>query len=212
MLVWALMLIQLSALAATFVVRVGVTVNGNPNNFSPETVTINPGDQVRWEWVSGSHPSVADDGTSFGAFNVTAANPTASRGPFNTLGTITYHCQPHSFQATPGGPWQGMIGRIVVTNAPLAALDSKTAAVGLSVYPNPSRGMVMVSLGQKPGQDYKLRLSNLIGREVRTVTLKPDFSGDAVPVNLSDLPSGIYFYSLLANDKVLTTKRLILQN
>lgn len=204
-----LLLASFTTYAATFVVQVGA-----PNGalrFSPETVTINPGDQVRWEWVSGGHPSVAEDGVAFAAFNVTANNP-ATRGPFNTLGTIRYRCLPHSFQTTTGGPWEGMVGRINVTNAPLATLDSKAAAVGLSVFPNPSKGLVTVTVNQKPGAEYKLRLSNIIGREVRTFTLRPDDTSKGMPLNLSDLPSGMYVYSVLLNDKVVATKRLVLQN
>lgn len=82
----------------------------------------------------------------------------------------------------------------------------------LSVYPNPARGLVMVSVTQKIGQDYKLRLSNILGREVRTMALQTTPGAMAMPVNLSDLPSGMYFYSLLVNEKVVSTKRLVLQN
>lgn len=82
----------------------------------------------------------------------------------------------------------------------------------LSVYPNPARGMVMVSLSQPPGPDYKFRLSNIIGREVRTLPLRPDLASTGIAMNLSDLPAGMYFYSLLVNDKVVSTKRLVLQN
>ncbi|WBA40416.1 T9SS type A sorting domain-containing protein [Hymenobacter canadensis] len=204
-----LLLASLTGYAATVVVQVGGADGSNV--FSPQNVTIRPGDQVRWEWVSGFHPSVADDGVSFAAFNV-SANAPATRGPFTALGTITYHCQPHAFQATPGGPWQGMVGSITVSNAPLATLDSKAAAIGLSLYPNPSKGMVMLTVNQKPGAEYKLRLSNIIGREVRTFTLRPEAATNGMPLNLSDLPAGMYVYSLLLHDKVVATKRLVLQN
>ena len=84
----------------------------------------------------------------------------------------------------------------------------------LSVYPNPAKGMVTVSLNQRIGlgQDYKLRLSNIIGREVRTTLLRPEDSVSSIAINLSDLPAGMYFYSLLLNDKIVSTKRLVLQN
>jgi hypothetical protein len=72
--------------------------------------------------------------------------------------------------------------------------------------------MVMVSLSQPPGPDYKLRLSNIIGREVRTLPLRPDLATTGIAMNLSDLPAGMYFYSLVVNDKVVSTKRLVLQN
>ncbi len=205
------MLASFSTYAATVVVRVGVTVGSDPNNFSPQNVIIRPGDEVRWEWVSGSHPSVADDGVSFAPFNA-GENAPATRGPFTALGTITYHCQPHSFQATAGGPWQGMVGSITVSNAPQASLNTKTAGVALDVYPNPSKGLVVVTLNQKVGPEYKLRLTNILGRELRSFALRPDASNTGMPLNLSDLPAGMYFYSLVLNDKVISTKRFVLQN
>ena len=100
------------------------------------------------------------------------------------------------------------------TGAPpaTAADNVRTMAPTLSLYPNPARGLVMVSVTQRAGQDYKLRLSNILGREVRTVALQSITGETSMPVNLSDLPAGMYFYSLLANDKVVSTKRLVLQN
>jgi len=89
-----------------------------------------------------------------------------------------------------------------------------TATPTLSIYPNPARGIVTVSVSQRIGlgQDYKLRLSNIIGREVRTTLLHPEDSVNSIAMNLSDLPAGMYFYSLLINDKIVSTKRLVLQN
>ncbi|UOQ72315.1 T9SS type A sorting domain-containing protein [Hymenobacter cellulosilyticus] len=69
----------------------------------------------------------------------------------------------------------------------------------------------MVSLVPKTGENYKLRFSNIIGREVRMISLKPEIEAEGMQINLSDLPAGVYFYSLLVNDKVVSTKRLILQ-
>ncbi|MGY2131487.1 T9SS type A sorting domain-containing protein [Hymenobacter sp. HD11105] len=92
------------------------------------------------------------------------------------------------------------------------AQDSRLNMPTLSVYPNPARGMVMVSLSQPPAPDSKLRLSNIIGREVRTLPLRPDLATSGIAMNLSDLPAGMYFYSLVVNDKVVSTKRLVLQN
>lgn len=201
-----LLLTSFTTYAATFVVRVGFP--SGQNQYSPQSIEINPGDKVRWEWVSGSHPTVADNGTAFPAFNVSAANP-VNEVTFTALGVITYHCQPHAFLVD--GVWRGMIGSINVRTGPLATLDSKAAAIGLDVFPNPSKGLVTVTVNQKPGAEYKLRLSNIIGREVRTFTLQPD-AAKGMPLNLSDLPAGMYVYSVLLNDKVIATKRLVLQN
>ncbi|SHI64693.1 Por secretion system C-terminal sorting domain-containing protein [Hymenobacter daecheongensis DSM 21074] len=201
------MLIQFSALAAT----VTITVGNNFYSSSPQIPTVRPGDIVRWQWQAGNHPTVADN-NEFAPFAMNSASTLNSITiPANAQpATVKYHCTAHAFFNTSTNAWEGMVGSFIIATA-TAADEAKPAAL-FSLYPNPSKGVVMVSLGQKAGQTYKLRLSNLIGREVRTVVLKPETNGAAVAVNLADLPAGIYFYSLLANDKLVTTKRLVLQN
>jgi myo-inositol-hexaphosphate 3-phosphohydrolase len=105
-----------------------------------------------------------------------------------------------------------MIGSITVSNTPQSTLSSKAAGIALSVYPNPSKGLVVVTLNQKVDSNYKLRLTNVLGREIRSFSLRTEASNTGMPLNLSDLPAGMYFYSLVQNDKVLSTKRFVLQN
>ena len=81
----------------------------------------------------------------------------------------------------------------------------------LSVFPNPTRGQVTVQMTGQPGQEYKFRLANVLGREVRLLPLRPELATTGFAVDLTGLPTGLYFYSLLVNDKVVSTKRLTLQ-
>lgn len=196
-----------SALAADVVVLVGP--NGT-NTYSPENVKIAPGDVVVFTWVSGVHPTVSDSSpTMWAPFTPSSSAPTF-RVANLPIGVHPYHCSIHAFQAGPGQPFQGMIGTITVGVASAAA-DARPTAT-LNVYPNPSRGQVTVQLNQKAGQDYKLRVSNIIGQDVRTIALKPELTAAGLPVDLSDLRAGVYFYSLLVEGKVVATKRLVLQN
>jgi hypothetical protein len=79
------------------------------------------------------------------------------------------------------------------------------------VFPNPSRGQLTVQAVGLTGQGYKFRLANVLGREVRLLAFRPEQASEALAVDLSGLPAGLYFYSLLVNDKILSTKRLTLQ-
>lgn len=81
----------------------------------------------------------------------------------------------------------------------------------LSAYPNPTRGVTTLSLTQVGSDNYKIRISNTIGKVVQTIELKDLDNATEIPLNLSHLPSGIYFYSLLINEKMVETKRLVLQ-
>ena len=95
---------------------------------------------------------------------------------------------------------------------PAWARPSQTAPPTLSLFPNPSRGQLTVQVAGSLTQDYKLRLTNILGREVRQLTLHPEQATYGLAVDLSGLPAGMYFYSLVSNDKVLATKRLTLQS
>ncbi|PJJ54852.1 T9SS type A sorting domain-containing protein [Hymenobacter chitinivorans] len=198
----ALLLAQFTAWAAT------VTITVSDFSYSPKEVTIRPGDVVVWEWESGSHPT-ASDNSAWPTFQMNPSNISKSI-TFNNSGTFSYHCTAHAFFDSGTSKWQGMVGSITVS--PALGTEARLAAPTLNVYPNPSKGMVMVNLAQKAGETYKLRFSNIIGREVRQIALKPETATDGLAVNLSDLPAGVYFYSLLVNDKVVSTKRLVLQN
>jgi hypothetical protein len=82
----------------------------------------------------------------------------------------------------------------------------------LTVFPNPSRSgqQLTVQVAGLSGFDYKLRLANVLGRELRLTALRPEQANEGMAIDLTGLPAGMYFYSLLVNDKTVTTKRLIL--
>ena len=80
----------------------------------------------------------------------------------------------------------------------------------LSFFPNPARGLLTVQLSAQFGPDYKLRLSNVLGREVRLLPLPLATAASGLPLDVSGLPAGLYFCSLLVNDKAVSTNRLTL--
>jgi plastocyanin len=197
-----------TAFAANITINVGDNFYRGPGVTSGQTDirTITVGDVVTWNYVGQlSHPTASDNG-AWATFQMNAANMTFSR-TFNTVGSFPYHCTAH------GSAGVGQYGVLTVVAAnPTATLDARSAGIEVSVFPNPSHGLVTVKLEQKTSADYKLRISNIIGQEIRTIALKPELTAAGLPVDLSDLHTGVYFYSLLVDGKVTSTKRLVLQN
>jgi plastocyanin/uncharacterized protein YggT (Ycf19 family) len=91
---------------------VDVTVGPNGNLvFSPSSVTIHPGDQVKWTWDSGGHSTKSGSpGMPTGIWDsgIQNAGATFTR-TFNSTGTFPYYCTPHSCC--------GMVGTVMVVNA-----------------------------------------------------------------------------------------------
>jgi len=194
------------ALAANITILVGDNYYRGPGvtTGSSDVRTINLGDVVTWSYVgNSSHPTESDNG-AWATFPMDNANRTMTKTL--PVGTYPYHCAAH------GAPGAGQYGIITVRAVASPTLDARAAGIEASVYPNPSRGQVTVQVAQKAGADYKLRLSNIIGQEIRTIALKPELTAAGLPIDLSDLRTGVYFYSLLVDGRVVSTKRLVLQN
>lgn len=103
-------LLILLALSAHLAVAATHEVQVISFRFEPPTLTIAPGDTVRWRNTGGTHNVVADDG-SFGNGDPSSATWTYSH-VFNLAGEYGYFCAPHG---GPGGI--GMAGRIRVEPA-----------------------------------------------------------------------------------------------
>jgi hypothetical protein len=80
----------------------------------------------------------------------------------------------------------------------------------LNAYPNPTKGKKFtISLSEASEATYKITLSNTIGHVIKVIEVHPQYH--SYIIDLSDKPAGVYFYSLSVNDKLVETKRLILQ-
>ena len=195
--------------AADITVRVGNNWYRGPGTTGDADIRdIFVGDRIIFVWVAGFHPTQSDSSPQLWATFTPSASLPSVAIPFNTVGVFPYHCQAH------GAPGSGQYGVItVLARNPTATLNAKEAGISVNVFPNPSRGQVTVKLDQKQGTgEYQLRLNNIIGQEVRRVVIKPEAFTTGLPVDLSDLRAGMYFYSLLVDGKSITTKRLVLQN
>ena len=115
----------------------------DPRSFSPNNLTIEVGDTVRWVNASGGsmHDVTADDG-SFAS--VTAASFTFER-TFNSIAEILYHCTVHSRAASAGGTAQN--GRIEVVASTAITSDISVESIDA------------VDGAYEAGEDFKVKAS-----------------------------------------------------
>ena len=87
--------------------------------------------------------------------------------------------------------------------------DSKSDFI---VYPNPTKGEFTIKYDLKKRSDVLVDIVDINGVSLRTVVnIQGQHNGKyQVPVNLSDLPNGIYFVNL-TNEGKRRTQKLILQ-
>src|SRR5947208_9000954 len=125
---WRLILVVATAVSligypkAASAMTVDVTVGPNGNlDFSPSSVTIHPGDQVKWTWGSSGHSTTSGTpGMPNGIWDSGILNQGATFDhTFNAAGSFDYYCTPH-------GACCGMIGTITVANASPTATPTAT--------------------------------------------------------------------------------------
>jgi plastocyanin len=118
------------ASATTFDVSVGP--NGNLV-FSPSSVTIHPGDQVRWTFSSGGHSTTSGSpGQPNGIWDSGIRNQGATfTRTFNSAGTFPYYCTPH-------GGCCNMVGTVTVVNASPTPTPTPTSTPTPAPTPTPT--------------------------------------------------------------------------
>jgi plastocyanin len=116
----------MAASAAT----VTVTVGNGGFFFTPSSVTIHPGDTVRWTWSSSGHSSTSGTpGMPNGLWDSGILNQGAMfTHTFNTAGSFPYYCTPH-------GACCHMVGMVTVSSATPTPTPRPTATPTATATP-----------------------------------------------------------------------------
>lgn len=185
-----------------------INVTVTDNRYSPSSVTAAPGDQIVFTYNGASSHPTASDNNAWPTFPLNSSAHTGTV-TLNTPGTYPYHCQFHG-----GAGGIGMAGTITIQALGLPG-DAPYAAA-LAAFPNPASaardGSVTITLNQKANTEGAVRLLNVIGRVVREVPLRRNESGEVrIAMDVENLPAGVYFYALVLGDRVVETRRLVVQ-
>lgn len=76
----------------------------------------------------------------------------------------------------------------------------------LSVFPNPTNGMVNVAFEVENAGEGFIRVSNALGQVVSATALGTVTGKQISSLDMSNMPKGLYFVNLIVNDKVETVK------
>lgn len=161
--------------------------------FSPSSVTANLGDTVS---IAGSttHPAVQVDQTTWNANSNTpmaggwGTKTTTYTFTITSTNTIYYVCANHVSSMQ-------MKGLINVISSGVNQVSSPS--LNISVYPNPvTNGELTVKAEGYTGSNGKIVIYDTEGKALETHAL----TGASTTVK-SKLPSGVYFYDVIVNNK-----------
>jgi hypothetical protein len=76
------------------------------------------------------------------------------------------------------------------------------------VYPNPTTGMLQVSINELQGSAVKLVVRDISGRVVRTIEASTTAGTNQLDVDLSEVAQGIYTLQCYSNGELLATERV----
>lgn len=176
-------------------------------SFTPQTITINTGDAVRWTNVLGVHSVVADN-NSFTS-GPAAPAPWEFLHTFTAAGNNPYYCEPHG---GPGGT--GMSGVIIVQD-PVSVSDDDLIAEKFELmqnYPNPFNPTTTISFSIPSSTFTSLKVFDTLGNEVAILVNEEKPAGTyEVEFNADGLTSGVYMYSLHAGNFIATKKLLLMK-
>lgn len=79
-------------------------------------------------------------------------------------------------------------------------------------YPNPFNPSTTIEYGLNEAGPVSLIVYDIIGRKIQTLVDQNQFEGNyKVNFNASSLASGVYFYRLIAPNKILTKKMTLIK-
>lgn len=98
------------------------------------------------------------------------------------------------------------------TNATVGTIDQFVAGNESKVYPNPASDKAIVELSlSETANNVSITLANALGQVVKTQTIGRVIANteNKTTVNVSDLASGVYFYTIHADGKKTTGKLMV---
>jgi plastocyanin len=175
-----------------------VTCQNTPSHFLSVTVNAVIGDTIRWTYVAGVHVvgpiSAADIPTGAAMWNGPIdASHLALEYVVTVAGNYHYVCHPNSPH--------GEDAYIVVATTTVVQQYNGLNNVS-SVYPNPFSEKITIEASNAD----LIFIYNCLGEKIKSFTFK---TGETkIEIDLSTLPKGLFFYSIIKNGMTIETKKI----
>jgi hypothetical protein len=97
---------------------------------------------------------------------------------------------------------------IITFDTEFSAIDESGLSNNLAAYPNPASSNVTFSYNVENYNNANITIYNVLGKEIKKLNI--DNKTGKKSINTSDFSSGVYFYNLSVDGKIITTKKLII--
>lgn len=174
-----------------------VTAYSTPNEkFDPSVVNAVCGDTIKWMNGNGVHTTVSNSVPNGAASWSSPSNGLPSSGFIYVVtiaGTYTYNCHPQS-----GGHMPASIVVTCSTGIPAVEVNHISSA-----YPNPFDTKIIFEAKDAD----MIILYNILGEKIKSVSLE---RGETkVEMDVATLSKGIYFYSIIKDEMIVGTRKLV---
>lgn len=172
-------------------------------SFTPNSMSVNVGDTVQWNWSNGSHTTTS---TSVPGGAATWDSPmtqsvTVFKYKVTEAGVYNYKCTPHE-----GMGMTGSFTASTVTSVPNVSMED----ISTSLYPNPFTNELFIDRGNEQPEFTKIAISDILGRQIRNLNIEnlPVVFGKK-RIDVGELPKGVYFVTLKGEGAKAKTIRLV---
>lgn len=86
---------------------------------------------------------------------------------------------------------------------------NNTANYEVSNFPNPAKGATTIVVNMSDAKPFEVSIHSAVGQLVKTINVNGQSGNNKVDVDLSNLSAGVYFYSVKANNSVVTKKMIV---
>jgi hypothetical protein len=97
------------------------------------------------------------------------------------------------------------LSKMVLVQSPTGILDLSDLEDGIAIYPNPVSDLLNVSFDLSSTQELSFTITDLLGKIVYS-GMEKEVRNKGIRLNLSDLPSGVYFIKIYIGDKPIIRK------
>jgi plastocyanin len=164
--------------------------------FTPSTLTVRPGDTIRWMWVNGTHTTTSNSipsGATPWNHNINSASSFFDYVP-TVPGTYNYICSIHPTL---------MVASFTVSNP--AATPITAGSLTGNAWPNPASNTLHIVFNNAT-QPVTVSLVNMAGREV----MRKEYTAlKETDLNIAAIPEGNYILRTEQNSNVAIRKLVI---